>query len=475
MSVAIFFAACLSAHASSVLLRSSSPEPPDLIHVKTYNSTTDASVSAVRPATPLTIVLMADTMSPDALEALKADLVAVYGSLRTRSLRLAIVQNNAVRVVGPLLSRARLQSALKDIQPLTETAPPGGTAAQPTTENVPPGDMAAQPPAESVRPASTAAILDLLSTTANQFGGKWSRVLLAGDFPILDPVTLQYASAVLLRAFIAQQLQVSWYPITKGDDAWLPLFESTGGTILREELKNSLAGPQEVKEQFLQAEWTSAPPSVGFVVSLDVLSDSQGNVLLKVPDLALRESVSLPSIERFAGVQSQIAGVAPLLNAPQTGEPDIRRLRETLAVAFEMNPLDPAALRVAISLYERLNDFSNVAKSAQLLVEAHPEEGTAYADLGHALLRTNDLDKADAALQRATALHIQTPQLAEDSGRVRLARKDDEGAMPYLAEALLLDPARQGLWFERAHAAERLRDSGLAIESFEKGLALAGC
>jgi len=442
----MMFAVCLSAQASSVLLRSTSSEPPELIRVKTFDRTADATVTPVRPASPVTIAVLVDTMSPDALEALKTDLLAGFGSLRGRNLRLAIVQNNAVRVVGPLLSRLRLQNALKDVQPLTENA----------------------------TPAAKAAMLDLLSTNADQLGSKWSHVLLAGDFPSLDPATLQYASAVLLRAFIAEQVQVSWHPVTKGDDAWLPLFESTGGAILHEELKDSFAAPQEVKEQLLRVEWTSAPPSAGFVVSLDVLSDSQGNALLKVPDLALRETVSLPSIERFAEVQSQVSGVAPLLNAPQLGEPDTRRIRETLTAAFEINPLDPAALGVAIAFYGRTNDFSSVVKYAQSLVEAHPEEGTAYAALGHALLRTNDLDKADAALERAAALHIQSAQVAEDSGRVRLARKDDKGAVPYLAEALRLDPARQELWFDQAHAAERLRDSGLAMESFEKGLALGG-
>jgi len=446
LSVTMMFAVCLSAQASSVLLRSTSSEPPELIRVKTFDRTADATVTPVRPASPVTIAVLVDTMSPDALEALKTDLLAGFGSLRGRNLRLAIVQNNAVRVVGPLLSRLRLQNALKDVQPLTENA----------------------------TPAAKAAMLDLLSTNADQLGSKWSHVLLAGDFPSLDPATLQYASAVLLRAFIAEQVQVSWHPVTKGDDAWLPLFESTGGAILHEELKDSFAAPQEVKEQLLRVEWTSAPPSAGFVVSLDVLSDSQGNALLKVPDLALRETVSLPSIERFAEVQSQVSGVAPLLNAPQLGEPDTRRIRETLTAAFEINPLDPAALGVAIAFYGRTNDFSSVVKYAQSLVEAHPEEGTAYAALGHALLRTNDLDKADAALERAAALHIQSAQVAEDSGRVRLARKDDKGAVPYLAEALRLDPARQELWFDQAHAAERLRDSGLAMESFEKGLALGG-
>jgi tetratricopeptide (TPR) repeat protein len=427
-------------------VRSSSPEPPDLNPVKTYNGNADAAVSPVHPASSLTVVLLVDTMSPEALDGLKQDLVSAYGSLRGRNLRLAIVQNNSLEVVGPLLGRLRLQNALKEVQPLTANAPP----------------------------ASSAAILDLLSTNVAQLGSKWSQVVLIGDFPSLEPSTLQYASAVLLRAFNSEQVQVTWFPITKGDDAWLPLFKSTGGTIVHGGLEEIFPPPHGTPDKFFLVEWTPAPPSAGFVVFPAFVSDRQGSIQLEAPDLAVRATAPLPSIEHFAGLESQVAGVAALLSAPQPSEPEARRIREVLGAAFEMNPLDLAALRVAITFYERSSDFSSVAKYAQSLVEARPEEGTAYAALGHALLRTNDLDKADAALERAAALHVQTAQVAEDRGRVRLERKDDKGAMPYLGEALRLDPARQELWFEQAHAAERLRDSGLAIESFEKGLALAG-
>jgi tetratricopeptide (TPR) repeat protein len=318
------------------------------------------------------------------------------------------------------------------------------------------------------------ATLDLLATNAAQLGSKWSHVLLVGDIPSLDPSSVQYASAVLLRAFTAQQVQVSWLPITAANDAWLPLFQSTGGTIVHGALKDSLAGLQENKERLFLVDWTPAAPSTGFVVFHAVLSDRQGSVLLEVPDLAVSASASLPSIERFASVQSQIAGVVALLNAPEIGEPDARRIRETLAAAFDINPLDPAALGVAISFYQKLNEFPAVVKYAKSLLEVHPEDGPAYAALGHALLRSNDLDKAEAALQRATSLHIRTAQVAEDLGRVHLGRKDDKGAVPYLAEALSLDPNRQELWFEQARAGERLNDSSLATQSFEKGLALGG-
>ena len=67
-----FFLAALSANASSVLLRSSSPASPELAAVKTYNGTAEAEVAPVRPAPSLTIVLLVDTMSPTASRSSRA-------------------------------------------------------------------------------------------------------------------------------------------------------------------------------------------------------------------------------------------------------------------------------------------------------------------------------------------------------------------------------------------------------------------
>lgn len=67
-----------------------------------------------------------------------------------------------------------------------------------------------------------------------------------------------------------------------------------------------------------------------------------------------------------------------------------------------------------------------------------------------------------------------TPQVSEDFARIHLARKDDEGAIPYLGDALKADAKRQDLWFLQADAANRLHDSSLAIHSFEQALGLGG-
>lgn len=441
-----FFWTCFAAQASSVLLRSPSPTPPELSPVKTYNGAVEASVTPIRPAPSLTIVLLADSIDPARLDGLKADLISHYNSTRGRSLRLVVVQNNAVRVVGPLLSRVRLESALKEVQL----------------------------PAEGSGPAPTAAILDLLLANAGRLGSHWSHALLIGDLPSLDPAAVQYASAVLLDRFSTQQVQVSWLPVTAANDAWLPLFESSGGTIVHGTLSDGITTMEKTGTWSFLVQWAPAQPSAGFVVSPALLSDRQGNALLEAPDLAVTETTTLPTIEKFAALESQLTGLVALLNPPQLPEADARHILETLSAAFEVNPLDPVALGVATAFYEKANDFTSVAKYARSLIAVRPQDGAAYASLGHALFRSNNYDEAEAALQQASTLHIRSAQVAEDLARIHVGRKDDRGALPYLDEALRLDSKRQELWFEQARAVERLRDFHLSIESLEKGLALGG-
>src|SRR5437879_11665908 len=84
--------------------------------------------------------------------------------------------------------------------------------------------------------------------------------------------------------------------------------------------------------------------------------------------------------------------------------------------------------------------------------------------------------QAEDGIRDTSVTGVQTCALpiSEDLARIRLAHKDDKAALPYLAEALTGDAKREDLWFVQAQAAERLKDSSLAIRSLEQGLALGG-
>jgi len=94
--------------------------------------------------------------------------------------------------------------------------------------------------------------------------------------------------------------------------------------------------------------------------------------------------------------------------------------------------------------------------------------------LGHALYRGANLAGAEPPLRAARKLKFTSARNSEELARISLGRKDDAAALPYLVESLNQDPKQQPLWFERADAAERLKDRPQAASALESGVALGG-
>ena len=431
--------------ASSVLLRTSSKTAPELLSVQTYAGKSEALINAVQPSSPVTVVLLLDTLSPVQFASIEKDLLAMYAGIRKHPLRVALLKNGSLGMAGPFASRARLKAALDD-------------AAQ----------AVAEPP--TVLPLT---IVDTLCAAAAQLGADWSRALLVGELPAADPATTEYAAALLSRAFGMQRIQVSWFALSGGNEAWLPALRATGGSIVRGELRDYAASMDEAGQFLFQVDWVPATPSAGFVISRAVLADAQGQVLLESSDLAGSPNVKLPTLDNYSAMRAKVAGVVGLLGQPSAPESEAR-IREDLQAALEVNPRDPLALATAASFYEKWQEYRTAAGLRASLVEVHPQDGAVFAALGHVLLLATDLDKAEEALNHAIAISARTPQIAEDFARIHLSRKDDKGALPYLEEALRADAKRQGLWFLQAQAGERLGDASLAMDSFEQGLALGG-
>ena len=448
MLLFVLLSVCSVARASSVvLLRLPSQLSPELSAVKTYAGGVDSSSFSVKPSSPVTVVLLTGTLSPAELENAKSGLLAIYASLRGRPLRIALLRNASVAVAGPFANRVSLKDALDEVQPT--------------------GD----PPASS----PPLGILDALSATASQLGTDWSSVLLIGNFPTLDTATLEYASAILVHAFGSQHLQVNWFAPAGGNDAWLPVFQSTGGAIFRDSLNDFSASLQRDSSQpFLQVDWAPAAPTAGFILFRSVLADQEGHTLLEVPDIAGANGAIFPPVALYSEMRAKAAEAAALLAQDAINEADSRRLRDDIAAALEANPRDGAALLTGATFYEKFKDYSIAARLRTSLTEVNPLDRNSYLALGHDLVLGSELDKAEAALKRAAELGALTAQASEDFAYILLSRKDDQGALPYLDQALRADTKRQDLWFLQAQAAERLRDSKLAIRSYEEALALGG-
>jgi len=425
---------------------------PELGPVLTYAGKIDPIISNVKAAAPITVVFLTDSLTSAELETVKKEVLALYTSLHGRPFRLVVVGNGSIGAAGPFTSRVQLKSALGEVAAKTESP-----VSTPFGASVP-----------------SAQLLDSLVASAGQLGGDWSRVLLIGELPPLGAPAREYASALLLRAFSNAHLQVSWYAFSGGDDGWRSMFEATGGTVIRGALSDFSQSVNDVSQSYFQIEWTPPAPSSGFVVYRSVLSDLQGNVVLETPDVATSASATLPSVERYTAMRASVAEAAQLLSQETLSEASAQTIRDNLQAAFEMNSRDAELLLAAATFHERLKDYEAAARERGALTEVRPGDGAAFAAFGHTLILAANFDAAEEPLQRAIALNLRTTQMAEDFARIRLAHKDDRAALPYLEEVLKADPKRQDVWFDQAQAADRLKDSSLAIRSFEQALDLGG-
>lgn len=442
----ILLVVCEAASGTSVLLRSGSQSGPELSSIRTYAGKADPSVSLVKPTSSLTVVLLLDGLNPAALEGASKGLLAQFGSLNGRQLRLVLLRNGTLVQAGPFTGRARLKNVLDKIEPAEESAPH----------------------------ISSAGFFDAIVANAPQWGANWSHVLLIGDFPALEPAAKEYAEALLLRAFCGQHMQVSWFSPGGGEEAWLSVFGSTGGAIVHGELGEYSRSLGEASRFLFQVDWVPAAPANGFVISRTVLADQSGHTFLESPEIAAPDGAVLPTIEKYSAAQTRVAEASGLLNQDPLTEENAERVREDLRAALEVNLREPAALLTASAYSEKRKDYAAAARFRGTLTEVRPLESGAYAGLGHVLLLGAEYARAEEALKRAAELDVLTLQIAEDLARVYLARKDDKGALPYLEEALKGDAKRQDLWFLKAHAAEHAGDAPQAIQSFEQGLGLGG-
>lgn len=432
------------ASGSTALLRFAGAAAPELSDAQTYAGAVPLTSSAVRSPASLTVVLLADTLTPASQEDVRKQLLQLPLSLHGMPMRLALLQGGSLSVSAPL-GRVRLKAELDKIQP-----GPDASA------------------------AAAGNLITTLAANAVQLGSDWSPVLLVGELPPPDAATSDYAAALLVHAFTSQRLQVSWFAPSGGNDAWLPVFQATGGSLLRDGLREFTIPRGQAAADLAQLDWTPRVPSAGFVLFHSIFTDQQGQKLLDIPDLSAAPGASLPSIEQYSDMRRKTADAAALLSQPPISADNAQRIRDDLQAALNMNPRDPQALATAAEFYERARDYATAATLGGYLVEVRPLDGAAYAAYGHALQLGAELDKAEAALQRASQLGAHTPGISEDFARVHLARKDDQGAIPYLEDVLRSDDKRQDLWFLEGDAADRLLQSEAAIRCFERGLALGG-
>ena len=439
------------AEGSSTLVRQDSKTSPITgATVKTYSGEMPAAVSLIEPSSAITILLASDTLSSAELTTIKKDLLALYPILHTRKLRLAILRDGQLLLAGPFTGPARFRATLNEIRPPAASAS-GGT------------------------PAVALTLIDSIYANAEQLGADWSSLLVIGNFPALDPAVAQYASGLLFRGLVSRHIRTFCFsPVPP--ESLAALLRSTGGGLLREGMQELPPLLDEVHQVFYQIDWSTPPPPEGFVLAESAITLSGDDKVIEAVELAAPADAVLPPMALYQQMRSRTAEGSALLGQDELKDEDAQRLREGLKFSLGVNPLDPETLTLAARMYERFKDYAEAANYFASLAEVRPREGAAFAALGHDYRLAANPDKAEAALLHALELGTRTPLVAEDLARVHLARNDDRGALPFLAESLQGDSqqGRQDLWFLQADAAKRVKEETLAIHSFEAGLALGG-
>ncbi len=305
----------------------------------------------------------------------------------------------------------------------------------------------------------------LLAGASVDLGGEWSSVLLVGLPPEIEPELREYALPWLASHFCARKLRVSyWTPDGQGAEFWNGVARRTAGASHLENLTEFAAW--RTSGRLFETTWPEAGFNQGFSLDRGTFIGSEISVIRSAP------SAVLPTPAEYGNLR-RVAREATTLVALERLEPaQVQHVRELLAEALRINPLDVEALRAGADYYARFQDFQTAARLLGLLSTVQPWDAALDARLGHYLFVSGDLVEAERRLLRARENRAGGAGVSEELARIHLLRKDDAGAVPFLDEVLTLTPGRSDLWFARSDLATRLNDWLKAAESLEKGVGI---
>ena len=432
---------------STILLRVT-PHPEQAFSALTYSGPAEITPSKPRLVPGVTILVLPDTLISAEKEQLKQQLIDAYADFHGRPVQFSFLTGKGEFAAPlPVASRAKLKLLL---------------------DKTLVGEDPSQTPDVTV--------LDYVLAVTSKLGPKSGTLLLAGALPATDSITASFASALLIKALAAQQMQVKLLSPTPPAKDWSPMLRALGGAAETEVSPASASAPSvsSAAESVVQLGWITTPPPAGFVVGHTIIKDDQGTQLADVADISSADNVTIPSIAQYEQAQRAVAEAETLLVEDPLTQERANKVREDIKNALQVNPRESGALSIATRLYEKAQDYPSAVSMASFLVEVKPRDGAAYAALGHALRLNSDLTRAETALKRAVDLGVSTPQVNEDFARLLIARKEDSAALAYLDQVLHSEEKRQDIWFLQAETASRLQNADLAELSYEQGLALGG-
>ncbi len=398
--------------------------------------------SAPIDADPNTVIaVVAGTLSQEDLAQLQKAVLGLYQASKNKAtLRLAVISGNTVDLSGPFKTRAQLLAGFTDIaRPAPETAE-------------------AQDPIQ---------LYSSLALTAQQLGGDWSTVVVAGRFPVLDKELTPYASSWLAARFAAARLRLNYWTPGEESEILEGALPAIDGSHLTETLA-SLPTPSAVWE----TSWVGPTTPAAFRVCPVSLLDADGETAATVPSFAAEPGFTVPDLDHFATLRAKIRSLSAVAAEPQLSATQMAQAEADLSAALEISPREEETLRLGAEIFRRAKNDARLATTLTALTGVAPAEPSLFAELGHTLFRMRNWDEADRALLKARELKPGVPEVAEELARIRLTRGDDKGFMEFVDERLSKGPGTQELWLIRADAATRLGAWEQIAESTERAIAL---
>lgn len=417
---------------------------PSAPFVRTFSGVAQATTVPSRLLPGMTLLVMMDSLAPEDFDRLQIDLSA----LPRGSVQVAVLRAAELQFLPPLRTQTQWRTALRRM---------------------------IQPSAEGMPAYSAGQLYSFLASSAaglhpSGAGSEWRSVVVLGRFPPLDSTQLEYGKILVSRAFAGQRIRLSYWEIAGGASEPLEsIARVTGGMHLSDAVELSAAG-QEPADGWFEISWPEPSLQAGFHVYRAELLDRNRARLLDVPAVA-SSSAALPDIASYGRLRATAGEARRRLASSNLNEEQVGLIRSDLETALAINPADTEALRSAADLYERFHDPKTAARLLNTLAETDPANVRLLAELGHNQFLAGDLEDAEKSLMRCRGADA---TVSEELARIRLARKDNTGAMPFLDESLKADSANQAVWYLRADTAAQLRDWKRTAESLEKGLEIGG-
>ena len=403
----------------------------------------------VEPSSDVVIAVLGDVLREDDMAEFRKQIASFYQSNQpaktTNSIRLAMLLGDNVQFAGPFRTRGLLQTALGELVPA---------------------------PAEAAEALQPLHFYSVLGAVAPKLGSDWTTAVLVGRFPAVSPDLAAFTTGWLSMRLRAARLRVSyWTPSGEDSEAMDAVASSTGG----KRLADGLAGLTSVlkqKDELHEVSWGDPAVPWGIRVCPISLIGGDGEAVARIPSVAVASGMAVPEIERYALLREKTRSLAAALVLPQLSAGQAIRAEADLSQALEVSPREEEVLRLGVDLYKRLTNDRKLASLLATLSEMAPSDAALFTDLGHVRYRLGDADGAERALLRSRELKPGDGQVAEELAAIRLSRKDDRGAMPFLEEALAAHADKQDLWLLRADVATRLEDWQRIADSVEHALVL---